>query len=84
MILSDDEWFISHNVSLLLTDSIFLFMLVEQIQFNEEYTVLKIRTINSLIKLAHTSKTEWQKTLILVIKGHGIIKVQLKTTFTYS
>lgn len=42
IILSDDEWFIRQNMNLLLTDSIFLFMLVEQIQFNEEYKVVKI------------------------------------------
>lgn len=39
-------------------ESIFLFTLVEQIQFNEEYKVLKnLSTINSLIKLTCTSKT---------------------------
>lgn len=62
-------------MNLLLTESIFLFMLVEQIQFNEEYKVLKnLSTINSLIKLTCTSKTERQKTLILVIKGMALLK----------
>lgn len=58
IILSDDEWFIRQNMNLFLTESIFLFMLVEQIQFNEEYKVLKnLSTINSLIKLTCTSET---------------------------
>jgi len=62
-------------VNLLLTESIFLFMLVEQIQFNEEYKVLKnLSTINSLIKLTCTSKTEREKTLILAIKGMALLK----------
>lgn len=57
------------------SEPIFLFMLVEQIQFNEEYKVLKnLSTINSLIKLTCTSKTERQKTLILVIKGMALLK----------
>jgi len=62
-------------VNLLLTEPIFLFMLVEQIQFNEEYKVLKnLSTINSLIKLTCTSKIERQKTLILVTKGMALLK----------
>lgn len=40
--LSDGERFIKQDMHLLLTNSIFLFTLVEQIQFNEEYKVLKI------------------------------------------
>lgn len=62
-------------MNLLLTESIFLFMLVEQIQFNEEYKVLKnLSTINSLIKLTCTSKTERQKTFVLVIEGMALLK----------
>lgn len=62
-------------MKLLLTESIFLFMLVEQIQFNEGYKVLKnLSAINSLIKLTCTSKTERQKTFILVIKGMALLK----------
>lgn len=61
-------------MNMLLAESIFLFMLVEQIQFNEENKVLKnLSTINSLIKLTHTSKRERQKTLILVIKGMALL-----------